>query len=144
MRWPGPRAGERALLLLVLAGALRIAWVELLHPDGALGAVRIDARFAPLQPLVDALPAGQRLGWLSDTGLETPEGQRRFGEASYALAPRILLPDDGAAARVLLDLEHPERLADLAARQGLRVVHSTPSGPALLERSPPGGPPYTH
>ena len=144
MRRSAPRAVERALFLLVLAGALRIAWVELVHPDRAAGEPRIDARYAPLLPLLDTLPAGQPIGWLSDTGLDTLEGQRRFGQASYALAPRILLPDDGTAARVVLDLEHPERLPDLLARQGLRVVQATAPGPALLERSPPAASPEPH
>lgn len=90
---------------------------------------RIDARYEELKA---ALPPVERLGYLSDA----PGGERRgrrYFEAAYALAPRIL-EDNGAAPYLVADLEDPARLAELCRENGLRPVF-VGRAVALLERA---------
>ena len=126
------KIGEQIGVVVLLAGALRIGYAQVVHPPADLETHgRIDARYAGLAAL---LPVDRPVAWLSENGLETLEGQRRFGEASYALSPRILLPDDGSAALVLIDLASPEKLAELARRENLQLLRTVPGGASLLSR----------
>jgi len=97
----------------------------------------IDARYAGLAA---RMPARGTIGYLCESGLETLEGQRRFAQASYSLAPRIFLPDDGESALVLADVESPARARQLAAELKLQVIELEPSGAALLARAAEPGP----
>ncbi len=115
LAWLAARC-EWLLAALVLTGALRIGWM---NRDGArLAQPRIDAQYAGLREAIEARARpGEALGWISREGLDTLEGQRRFGQAAYALAPRILLPDDGSLRLVLAALPEGDAAA-WAARGG--------------------------
>ncbi len=54
-------------------------------------------------------------------------------DALYALAPRLLVAEEGARF-VVADLLHVEALPALCALHGLSVVDSFVNGTALLER----------
>ncbi len=116
--------------MVALIGAARLATVELRdvrsHP--------IDERYAGL---AERIPLHATVGYIAEEGLETLEGQRRFSQASYSLAPRLVLPDDGATALVLVDLDHAAQTKAHAASAAMTVVLTLPSGVALLERSQP-------
>ncbi len=96
---------------------------------GLQTAPAIDARYAEL---MGALPPGERFGYLSDA----PEGEpraRRYFEAAYALAPRML-DGDSSARYVIADLIEPARLEELCRENGLRPVFVV-RAVALLERN---------
>jgi len=132
------RNGEKGLALVALVGGLHIGYVQLIGPphDPRTDATThvIDQRYASVRQELAAVPEREAISYLETNGLEKYAGSRRMGEASYALAPRILLPDDGKAPLVLLDLERPDQLADVEQRAALHLVWSSADGVVALAR----------
>lgn len=53
---------------------------------------------ARLRPVLERVPAGERVGYFSDAPLSESYGMAAFLAAQHALAPRILLKEDGMTA----------------------------------------------
>jgi hypothetical protein len=128
VREPGERstAWFWVLVAVASAGILRDVSVYFWKP-GALRTLRIDDRFAPL---LTQLPAGERLGFVTDAPGDLA-GSHYF-DVLYALAPRAV--DPGPDARLIVaDLQDAAALPKVCARFGLRVVARGGAGAALLE-----------
>ena len=124
------RSVEIAFALVAIIGAGRLVTVELRESKSP----PIDRRYAGL---TERIGLRAKVGYVGESSVETLEGQRRFSQASYALAPRLLLPDDGTAALVLVDLDQASRTQTLAAQKRMTILLTLPSGGALVERRVP-------
>jgi hypothetical protein len=116
-----------AALAVAAPGLLRAVSVYY-WKAGPLHTVRIDDRFAGLAA---ALGPAEKAGFVTDVPAEL--AARRYYDALYALAPRILLagPD---ARRVVADVQDPAQIERICAAWRLHVVARASPGVALLER----------
>jgi hypothetical protein len=103
------------------------AWVDLGAPP-----FRIDDRY---RDVVSSLPEDAVIGYVSDLPRDLGDGDYRFYEryyqAQHACAPRLLI-DSPAHDLVLADLSDPGSVLAIAARHGLLVARSSPSGHVVL------------
>lgn len=102
---------------------------SVLLPHGAT----LDGLYAGL---IADLPAGARLGYVSDLMPPDGYGTALYLQTRYVLAPRVVLP--GAdEERVVARLADPEKLARICAEHKLRAIKIYPGGIALLARKEP-------
>jgi hypothetical protein len=92
---------------------------------GELRTTRSEDRFAGL-----SLPPGERPGFVTDAS--GGDATRRYYEALYAFAPRILVQSP-EARWVVADVQDPGQLARLCAERKMHVVARASPGVALLE-----------
>jgi hypothetical protein len=96
---------------------------------------RIDARYAPLRPL---LTGSEPVGFLTDERFPHALESERYTQALYALAPRQLLLDAPDAGLWLADLLDPASLPKLANARGLEPMAVFDDGRLALLRRRPG------
>jgi len=113
-----------AALLVALPGVLRDVSVYF-WKAGPLVSTSADDRFAGL-----SLP-DERSGFFTDA--VGGWADRRYYEAAYALAPRVLLPRADLRL-VVADVERPASIERLCAERRLHVVKRASPGVALLEK----------
>jgi hypothetical protein len=102
-------------LALLLLGGLRIGYAQLLGRPGEGEPHGIDARYAGLKLALRQVPLEQVLFLQSDSPQAAPgdiEYERHLAQASYALAPRVVLPDRGQPGLVILDLSSASRVTE--------------------------------
>jgi hypothetical protein len=85
------------------------------------------------QEIVQHVPAGAVLGYLSDLGLDTQRGMARYLRAQLALAPR-LLRDDQEPELVIADFLAHGKLRRALGDGPWEPVVLTRHGTALLRR----------
>jgi hypothetical protein len=126
----------KACVLLAAVGAVRILYFHFLHEDPrelpAAYAARIDDRYRGLSKV---LPPRGKIVYLSDEPTGSPQGVRLYVQALYALAPRILVKDDGTTRTAIADLSDGGKLDEIARLSGFRTVARFDGGTALLERA---------
>jgi len=118
-------------------GLARILYFHALHPGTDLeqGPPTIDQTYVELRR---NLPPDSRLGFLSDLPTQNRFQDRFWLQASYALAPKLLIHEPSSLTWVLARMEHPSNLESLAASSGLRVEwRAADSRVALLRRIEP-------
>jgi hypothetical protein len=120
-------------MAVALAGLLRDSSVHLWKERSLEGVptTRIDPRYAQLAA---ALPREEIFGYLSDGPLGEEKLGRRYFDALYALAPRVLVPDDPEARFFIADATDAQALARLERERGLSEVMVF-GATALLERA---------
>jgi hypothetical protein len=128
------------VLALAAVGVVRTAYFHFAVEGLASAPVErtrhIDDRYAQVAA---ALPPHARVGYLTDLDLEQLAGARRYEQALYSLAPRLLASDDGRAPVVLADLSGPQDWPAWASSRGLRIVAT--AGPvAALARGTASSP----
>jgi glycosyltransferase involved in cell wall biosynthesis len=132
------RVGVGLLVLFAVASSARLVLRAIRDP--AMGAkpdevTAYESRFSELRR---TLPAGARLGYVTDAvpppaaGADDPgrDAFKRYLLAQYTLLPAILRPD--ADAELVLGNFASSGLVDTAALTGLEVVHDFGQGVVLL------------
>jgi hypothetical protein len=113
-------------------GLARVIFFESVAARPLVRRPRIDARYAPLRPL---LTGNEPLGFLTDERFENPLESERYTQALYGLAPRQLLLDGSDAGLWVADLLDPASLSRVAGERGLEPTAILDEGRlALLRR----------
>jgi hypothetical protein len=131
-------------LALLLLGGLRIGYAQLLGRASGAEPHDIDARYAALKSALRSAPPDEpiffttRAPFAPYTQFEPREPdqtyeQKRLARVSYALAPRVLLPDRAAAGLVVFDLDDPHFEASLS-RGRLAELWRSDDGLVILAR----------
>jgi hypothetical protein len=123
-------------VVLALVGMARDLDVHLVQEPvirlpQAMSAPTIDARYAAIKR---ALPRHGQLGYVSDLPLDQEGGDTLHLQAIYALAPLVLVRDDGSPGLVVANLAHPSALSAICRGRRLDVVRDFGSGLVLLRR----------
>ncbi len=130
------RRGPFLIAVLLFLGAGRIGYFHFVREQpaelGRLARARIDDRYRALRPF---LPSGARVGYASDVPLDSEEGAKRYVQALYALAPALIVRDDGRAPLVVGDAANEAALAELVRQLRLSPIATGGEGVALLRRS---------
>lgn len=130
MRLSRAVVGTQLLLVglscLGLKARMVMAWRDVQAPP----ATSVDHRYRELRDSLRS--SGQtRVGYWSDL----PDGEMRFMQAQYALAPILL--DRGVRSRyVVADLSDRERIREVCVRLELGLKREYPEALALLEAAP--------
>jgi hypothetical protein len=119
---------------LAALGVLRIGILHL----GTEGGWRLPWKASPTiderwEPIRAALPPGRTLGYVSMECFAHPTDDRRYLQAGYALAPRVLVRD-APTAFVVADVSSASDLDLLCERRSLEKVVVLDNGVALLRR----------
>ena len=119
-----------AAVLFALWGA-----VEHYALEKARSAHQRDPYFANVQPLrlagaIEAVPPDAVVGYITDLQPGTVAALAAFNTASYALAPRLLVPATDKEW-VLGNISIPQDYASFGASHGLRFVKDLGSGAVL-------------
>ena len=128
---PGRLFAHVLLAGLSLVGAGQVAWSTARRDLGAPVA-RIDDRYLDL---LSSVPRDAVLGYVSDLPRDLGDGDysfyERYYKAQYACAPRLLV-DSPDRDLVLADLSDPGSARVVAARHGLRIAWTSPTGHVVL------------
>ena len=135
------RPGAVAALLLAVAGVVLLASFDLFQISSAYAAkgdtYQIDLQLEHFKPVVAALPATARLGYVSDIDPASASGQALFFGAAYALAPRMVVglerlkPGDLAVG----NFSRAQDYAVFGAARGLQVVKDFGDGAVLFKKA---------